>query len=96
MGKNRLKKGIIEKISYERRPYESVNDRSHVLLGYISKINGKQNSGTNELIKWKKYVFLSTFIKIKYFFQVKPIHQVMKFYVHNDYIYYTFKSYSLH
>ena len=29
-GKNfDLKKGIIEKISYERRTYESVDDRSH-------------------------------------------------------------------
>ena len=47
-----------QKISYERRAYESVDDRS--LLGYISKINRKQNSGTNRLmnIPWqcKKYV----------------------------------------
>ena len=44
--KNILKKeGIIEKISCDRRSYESVDDRSD--SGYISKINGKQNSGTN-------------------------------------------------
>ena len=42
------KEGIIEEISYEHRAYESVDDRSHI-LGYISKINGKQNSGTNGL-----------------------------------------------
>ena len=41
------KERITEKNSYERRAYESVDDRS--LLGYISKINGKQNSGSNGL-----------------------------------------------
>ena len=40
------KEGIIEKISYESRAYESVEP----LLGYVSKINGKENSGTNGLI----------------------------------------------
>ena len=40
----------MEKNSYERRAYESVDDRSHS-LSYISKINGKQNSGTNGLNK---------------------------------------------
>ena len=53
-GKNldlKKKTGIIKKISYERRAYESVDDRSR--LGYISKINGKQNSGTNGLKKMK-------------------------------------------
>ena len=43
------KDGIIEKISYERRAYESVDDRLKPLLGYVSKINGKRNSGTNGL-----------------------------------------------
>ena len=32
------KEGIIEKISYERRAYESVDDRS-TLIDYISKAN---------------------------------------------------------
>ena len=41
---------IIEKISYERRAYESVDDRSHSYD--ISKSNGKQNSGINGLIWW--------------------------------------------
>ena len=41
---------IIEKISYEHRAYESVDDRSYS-LSYISKINGKPNSGTNGLMK---------------------------------------------
>ena len=41
--------GIIEKKFYEHRPYESVDDKEP-LLDYISKINGKQNSGTNGLI----------------------------------------------
>ena len=45
------KEGIIEKISYERRAYESVDDRKTLnYVSYISKINGKQNSGTNGLI----------------------------------------------
>ena len=43
------KEGIIEKISYKRSAYESVDDSNHK-LGYISKSNGKQNSGTNGLI----------------------------------------------
>ena len=43
------KEGIIEKFPNERRAYESVDGSSHS-YGYISKINGKQNSGTNGLI----------------------------------------------
>ena len=38
----------MEKNSYERRSYESVDEKS-LLLGYISKIQEKQNSGTNGL-----------------------------------------------
>ena len=33
------------KHSYERRAYESVDDRSLYILGYISKIDRKNNSG---------------------------------------------------
>ena len=52
------KEGIIEKIFYERRAYESVDDRKP-LLGYISKINGKQNPGTNGLRRDRPKHFLS-------------------------------------
>ena len=48
-GKNfDLKKGIIENISYDRRAYEPVVDRSHSKVIY-QKIDGKQNSGTDGL-----------------------------------------------
>ena len=47
---NLKEEGIIEKISYKRLAYESVDDRSHSILGCISKISGKQNSSTNGLI----------------------------------------------
>ena len=41
----------MEKISYiyERRSYESVDDAWEPILGYISKIDGKQNSGSKGL-----------------------------------------------
>ena len=56
-GKNfdfKKKKGSSKKMSYERRAYDSVDDRP--LLGCISKINEK-NSGTNGLLL-KKFVQL--------------------------------------
>ena len=43
------KEAIIEKISYERRVYESVDDRSHTYV-ISQKFNGNQNSGTNGLM----------------------------------------------
>ena len=42
------------KISYERRAYESVDDRSLPSLGYFSSINGKNNSGHEGLTVKKK------------------------------------------
>ena len=36
----------MEKNSYERRAYESVDDGSPSVLGYILKMNRKQNSGS--------------------------------------------------
>ena len=61
------KEGIAEKISYDRHAYESVDDKWQSKTGYISKINGKQNSGTNGLMllmyiklvfKYKEYRLL--------------------------------------
>ena len=46
-----------EKNSYERRAYESVDDRS-IILGYISKIYEKNNSGHEELKKILEIKFL--------------------------------------
>ena len=48
-GKNfdfKTDKGSSKKNPYDRRAYESVDDRSHSLV-ISQKINGKQNSGTN-------------------------------------------------
>ena len=42
------KEGIMEKISYDRRAYESVNDKS-LTLGYISKTEKKKVLGCNGL-----------------------------------------------
>ena len=41
--------GIIKKISYERRDYESVDEKKPI-LGYVSKNYEKKNSGTKGLI----------------------------------------------
>ena len=50
--------GIIKKISYERRYYESVDEKS--LSKAMSRKNyEKKNSGTNVLKKMKIYIFLS-------------------------------------
>ena len=39
------KEGIIEKISYERRAYESVDEKSLIyILGYVPKNDKKKNS----------------------------------------------------
>ena len=38
-----IKEGIIEKISYESRAYEPVDDWNHFYVIAISNINGKQN-----------------------------------------------------
>ena len=40
--------GIIKKISYERRDYESVDEKS-LILGYIPKNDVKYNSGSKGL-----------------------------------------------
>ena len=53
------------KNSYERRVYESVDDKSLYILGYISKIDGKNNSGnkglniTFRLNKWLLMKFVN-------------------------------------
>ena len=39
------KEEIKEKISYERRVYESIDDMP--ILGYTSKFDGQKNPGTN-------------------------------------------------
>ena len=44
------KEAIIEKNSYERCAYKSVDGRSLYILGYISIINRRQNLDTNGLI----------------------------------------------
>ena len=49
--------GIIKKISYERRDYESVDEKKPI-LGYVSKNYEKKNSGTKGLKKMKIYKFL--------------------------------------
>ena len=48
----------MEKISYiyERRSYESVDDAWEPILGYISKIDGKQNSGSKGLNFFKESI----------------------------------------
>ena len=51
--------GIIQKISYERRDYESVDEKS--LSKTVSKNYGKNNSDTKGLKKMKIYKFLQTF-----------------------------------
>ena len=38
-------------ISYERRVYESIEDRSLPVLGYISKIDEKQSLGSKGITK---------------------------------------------
>ena len=45
----------MEKISYERRPRLWVGRRCEPILGYISKMKGKQNSGSQGLRRdhWK-------------------------------------------
>ena len=48
-----------EKISYERRVYESADDKTPSILGYISNINGKQNLCHKELNE----LFVDTDIK---------------------------------
>ena len=40
----------MEKISYECSVYESVDDESIAISGYISKFDGKEVSGSNGLI----------------------------------------------
>ena len=40
---------IIKKISYERREYESVDEKSLSYLGYVPKNDGKMNSGSKGL-----------------------------------------------
>ena len=44
-----IKEGIIKNISYERRAFESVDDKSRPILGYISKHYEKRNSWLKEL-----------------------------------------------
>ena len=46
------KEGTMEKNSYERRAYESVDDKIIYILGYISKTDGKKVLGCNGLIKY--------------------------------------------
>ena len=46
-----IKEEIPKKNSYERRDYESVDDKS-LLLSYIPKTYVKKNSGSGEL-KWE-------------------------------------------
>ena len=48
-----LKRRDQEKISYERRIYESVDDES-LFLSYISKFDGENVSGTNGIIMLPK------------------------------------------
>ena len=43
-----IQEGIIKKISYERRDYESV-DENEPILGYVSKNYEKKNSGSKGL-----------------------------------------------
>ena len=38
------KEGIIEKISYERRAYESVDEKIKPILGYVQKNDDKKKS----------------------------------------------------
>ena len=49
--------GIIKKISYERRDYESVDEKSLAILGYVPKNDKKKNSGGKGLrsIKWLNF-----------------------------------------
>ena len=49
--------GISQKISYERRNYESVDERTHPKL-YATKNDEKKNPGTNELIFAKMVIYL--------------------------------------
>ena len=51
---NFKKEGIIEKISYERRTYESADDWNHSQV-ISQKINEKENSGTNGLMDTCNY-----------------------------------------
>ena len=46
----------MERISYERRVYESVDDEEPI-LGYISKFDGKKVSGSNGLKYILEYLF---------------------------------------
>ena len=45
------------KLSYEHGAYESVHDRIKPVLGYISKINGKQYSGSKGLRLFEQLSF---------------------------------------
>ena len=45
--------GIIKKISYERRAYESVDEKSEPILGYVPKNDEKKNSVLKGLKKMK-------------------------------------------
>ena len=50
--------GIIKKISYERRNYESVNKKRAYLRLCLEKLKKMKNSGTKGLKKMKIYKFL--------------------------------------
>ena len=49
--------GIIKKISYERRDYESVDEKNFILV-YVPKNYEKKNSGSKGLKKIKIYKFV--------------------------------------
>ena len=64
-----IEEGIIKKVSYERRAYESVDEKSY-LISYVPKNDKKKNPDTNGLI------LESSFTAEKLEFGLKKLHKM--------------------